>query len=274
MPAIQPARLKIQAAELSEFAQSPEDFCRAYHKFLEFYTDRIHRSGFLAESPPLIRSYQIPHPVFRAVSLELDQFAEGNRASALELADALWSQPYLEFRLLAADLVGKVDPLPASSIVARINKWVTPSTEEPLVNALIFSGFKRLREEQVTEYFQQIDTWLKSRQVTTYSLGLKAVTPLIAAGSFEDIPLVFHRVNQAMRSAPKILKPEVLELLKLLADRYPQETAYFLRQAFLSAGENPNIPWYVRHSLAYFPSENREYLRSTLQSEDPSSTAR
>lgn len=268
MPAIQPARLKIQAAELSKLAQSPEEFCRAYHNFLEVYTDRIHRSGLVAESPPLIRSYQVSQPVLRAVSLELDQFAEQNRTPALELADALWSQPYLEFRLLAADLIGKVDPRPASSIISRVNKWVTPSTEDSLVDAVIYSGFKRVREEQVSEYLEQIDIWIKSREVLLYSLGLKAISPLITGGSFDDIPLVFRRVNQAMRSAPKILKTEILMILQLLAERYPQETAHFLSRALLSAGENPNIAWYIRHSLDYFPPENREYLRSTLQSRD------
>lgn len=271
MPAIQPARLKIQAAELAELAQSPKEFCRAFHKFLDFYSDRVHRSGLAVESPPLIRTFHIPQPVMRAVLAELEQFAKQNRESALALADELWLQPYFEFRLLAANLVGKVDPLPVKSITGRVNEWVTPSTEERLVNALIFSGFERLRAEELDEYFKQIDIWFKSKQVIKYSLGLKSIPPLVGESSFEDIPLIFRRLNQAMRSAPQPLKTETLVIIKILAEHYPQETAHFLREVLLTAGENPNISWYVRHSLSYFPVDNQEYLRLALRSEDLSS---
>jgi hypothetical protein len=268
MPAIQPARLKIQAAELAKAAQSPPDFCRLFQEFLELYADRTYRSGLVGEPPPLIRSYHVPQPVLRAVSSELEQFAGDNRKSALELADTLWSQPYLEFRLLAVNLIGKVHPLPAKSIVARIDEWATPSTEERLINALIIFGLERLRLEQVGEYFQQIDLWLQSREELEYRLGLKSIPPLVDEGSFEDVPLIFRRVNQAMRSAPANLKSEILKIIKTLADQYPQETAYFLRQTYLTAGQSTNISWYVRHSLAYFPADNQEYLRLALQSED------
>jgi hypothetical protein len=268
MPAINPARLKIQATELAEAAQNPEDFCLAFNEFLDQYADRTYRPGLVGEPPPLIRSYNVPQQVMGAVSSELTGFAENDRQAALNLTDKLWTQPYLEFRLLAANLLGKVHPMPAKSIVTRIDDWITASTEDRLVDAVITFGLERMRLEQVKEYFQQIDNWFQSKAEYEYRLGLKAIPPLISDSSFEDIPLIFRRVGQAIRSGPTKVKSETLAVIKVLAERYPQETAYFLRETLITAGETSGISWYVRHSLNYFPPDSQAYLRSALQSEE------
>jgi hypothetical protein len=63
------------------------------------------------------------------------------------------------------------------------------------------------------------------------------------------------------------LKTDVLPAIEVLATRSPEETAFFLIQTMKSAQENPNIAWYVRKSLGFFPPESRYYLRETLLKE-------
>ena len=67
----------------------------------------------------------------------MNLFASNNRDAALEVADALWLEPYLEFRLLAASVVGQVSPMPVSSVIQRVESWAEPSTEDRLINALV-----------------------------------------------------------------------------------------------------------------------------------------
>lgn len=271
MPAIQPARLKIQAAELAESAHSPQDFCRAFHEFLEFYSDRTYRPGLVGEPRPLIRAFNVPKPVLTAVSLELTEIAENDHDSALKLVDALWSQSYLEFKILAAHVLGKVDPMPTQPIISRIDAWITPRTEERLVNAVIRLGLDRLRVDDEDEYFRQIDNWLQAKEDYRYRLGLKAIRHLISEGVFEDIPLIFRRVGKAMRNSTAGSKSEILELIRVLAEYSPQETAHFLRETLFTSEDVTDISWYVRHSLDYFPPDNQAYLRSALKSNGLSS---
>lgn len=267
MPAIQPARLKIQAMELSTKAANPEEFCRVYHEFLDYYADRAYRPGQRGEPPPLLPAYHVPKPVLRAVEKELRQFADDDRAAALDLADALWGEQILEFKLMAASMLGMVPPIPAKSVFRRIESWTGASTEERLENALVNSGLEGILLERPELYFQKILTWLKSNKLNFNRLGLKAIPPLLESGEFEDYPSLFNQLSKKMRLEGNPLKMDVVAVIEVLATDSPEETAFFLVQKMKSSGENPNIAWFVRKSLGFFPPDSRQYIRETLLKE-------
>jgi len=60
MPAIHPARMKIQVARLGEKIRQPEVFVRELHNLLDFYADRTHRPGQFGEPPPLLAIIKPP----------------------------------------------------------------------------------------------------------------------------------------------------------------------------------------------------------------------
>ena len=264
MPAINPPRLKIQATELIQHASDPDSFTRSYHEFLDYYADRTYRPGQVGKPPPLLRAYQVPKPVARAVDKVLSLWAASNRDEALALADALWMDPYLEFRLTASSLIGQVFPLPVKSIYGRLESWIKPSTEERLVNALVNSGLIRILIEYQDLYVKQLDTWLGSRDSERNRLGLKACPALLARREFEDYPLLFKRLSKLMRSENSPLRNEILIVIEEFADRTPEETSFFLEQALKSAGDSPQIAWYVRNSLDFFQADIRSNLREVL----------
>lgn len=264
MPAIHPTRLKIQTTELTQTASDPEVFCRAYHEFLDYYADRTYRPGHVGAPPPLLPAYQAPKPVLRAVEKELSLFARQDRDGALNLADALWAQPNLEFRFSAASLIGQISPLPVKPIFSRVEAWTQPSTEKRLVNALVNSGLERMLLEQRDRYVKQMDAWLRSRKGNFNRLGLIAIPPLLMQKDFEDYPPLFKRLSKLMRSDEASLRSEILTSIKEFAYRAPEETAFFLGQTLKSGGDSANIAWYVRKSLDYFPSDERTYLLEVL----------
>jgi hypothetical protein len=55
-------------------------------------------------------------------------------------------------------------------------------------------------------------------------------------------------------------------VLEALAQRSPQETAYFLRQS-LNAPEAFDTPWIIRQTLHSFPPEIQEGLRNSVKGE-------
>jgi hypothetical protein len=266
MPAINLPRLKIQANELIKSASNPGDFCRSYHEFLDYYADRTYRPGKVGEPQPLLRAYQVPKPVSRAVDKELGKWADNNRAEALNLADALWSQPYLEFRVTAAHLLGQVSPQPVNSIFSRVETWVQENTEQRLVSELVNAGLSRILTECQDEYVSQLDTWLRSDESAKLRLGLKSCPPLIARREFEDYPLIFKQLNRLMRSENRSLRGDLLIVLEKIAARAPRETEFFLEQTMNSTGDNTQIAWYARKSLNSFPPELRANLRNIVLS--------
>ena len=265
MPAIQPAELKIRAAKLAQSSTDPDGFCRELHKFFDSYGDRTFRPGQVGEPRPLIRAYYVPQPVINAILRELVLFAHDEREPALALIDALWSELYLEFRLLAAYLIGQISPIPAKSILERIQSWIHPNTEERLVDAAISHGLERMRSEQSDSYIQQVELWLKSTEKYEQSLGLKAISQLIADREFEDFPMIFALISPIMRSLPTQLRPDILDVIEVLASRSSKETAFFLQNIMQNSGNDPNIAWILRHSLERFPPESQDLLWGALR---------
>jgi hypothetical protein len=203
--------------------------------------------------------------VVNAVLKELTEFTVNEREGSLALADMLWSEAYLEFRLLAAYLIGAVSPMPSESIFERIHTWIGTRTEERLIEVLIISGLERLRLEQEESYIEQIEAWLKSKDDFKKRLGLIAIPPLLDSPSFADYPLIYRMLDQVMRSADASFRPELLAVIEVLAIRSPKETAFFIHQSMITGTGDPNLTWYVRHSLKYFPSDSQKYLKDAMR---------
>lgn len=264
MPAINPPRLRIQANELAQKASDPDAFCSAFHEFLDFYADRTYRPGLVGEPRPLLRAYQVPPPVTRAVDKALNDWAGSNRKEAFKLADALWDQPILEFRLTAATLIGQIHPIPQKPIISRIESWVQPSTEERLIDALINSGLARLLVEYQGRYTSQVDTWLRARNLDRNRLGLLACLPLVEQRDFEDYPILFKHMSRFMRYQKSPLRKDILTVIEAMAHQAPKETAFFLENTIKSSGGNEQISWYLRRSIDFFPADIRAHLRIVL----------
>lgn len=264
MPAIQLARLRQQSAALAETFDNAPAFVRALHDLLEFYASRSHRPGQTGVPPPLMDAYNVPTPVLRQLINDLTPLARGDSGQTLVLCAALWKEPLLEFRTLAATLLGLASPQPPPAIIQLVTEWVGKGAEDRLLESVVEFGLARLRKEQPEIYFQAVETWLTSEEKATRLLGLKAMLPIANGKEFENYPAYFHALTPFIRSSPSELRPYLLAVLQALAQRSPKETAYFLRQNLDAAGD-PGAAWLARQLLAYFPAETRDTLRSALR---------
>lgn len=264
MPAIQPARLKQQAALLVEHFADPAAFVRSLHHLLDFYADRAHRPGQSGEPAPLLAAYNVRPPVLRQILQELAPLADQEPQLALALIDALWEQAYLEFRLLAASLLGQLPPAPAHPILSRAQSWIKADPQVRMVTAVLGQGLARLRRENPDELIRLVEDWLSNDDIFYQQSGLQALLPMINDLSFENLPLFFRLIYPFTRVAPPALRPDLLDVLGALARRSPQETAYLLRQN-LDIPNNTDASWLIRQCLGDFPPEIRESLRMAVR---------
>lgn len=265
MPAIQPARLKIQAAQLAEMFTDPPAFSLRLNELIDFYADRTYRPGQASAPPPLLKAYNVPTPVLRQVSKELSKPIIANREAALALSDALWSKQVLEFRLLATMILGQVAVPPTEDILDRVNAWAIPSTESRLIQAMIADGLVSIRLDWPDQYLNQIEIWFSSEQLFYQQLGLQALLPLLEMVEFDNLPAGMRLITPLVRAAPPSLRPDLLQVIQRMAARSPKETAFFLRQNLIIKEENPGTAWVTRQSLAFFPVDTRAVLRAALK---------
>jgi hypothetical protein len=260
MPAIQIARLKLQTGQLREMFSQPEIFLRSLRHIMEFYADRTRRPGQSGSPSPLIEAYNVPAPVIRQILLELKPLVIENPSEAVTLMDVLWDQDILEFKILAANLLGVLPADPSALVINRLLRWIE-SAEDRIIRSLLDQGLANLREYAPHRFLRLVQSWIESSDWREQQYGLLALLPLIKEERFEDLPLLFRFLTPLVRSSVPVLRPHVVSVVGALARRSPSETAYFLKQNLVFS----DTPWLARQVLKEFPPAQQEGLRSALQ---------
>jgi len=267
MPAIQLARLKIQTAELVPHFDDPISFVRRLHDLLDFYADRTRKPGQAGEPPPLIKPYNVPRPVLRQIRNDLVPYVATDKESALVLCDTLWVEPYLEFRLLAIGLLGLIPTDFPDEILERISAWAALGTEDRLLDALVRDGLIQVRKRTPERYITQLEEWLTAEEDFSRRIGLKAISISVSDRDFENLPRLFRLLAPLVRSTPSQLRPDLVDVIRVLAMRSPNEAAFFLRQNLTVMVDDDSTAWLIRNSVRYFPEEVQTSLRTALREE-------
>ena len=261
MPAIDLARLKKQTAQLADLFDQPPLFLREHRDVLDFYVNHSLRSQGVAPSS-VLPTYRTPIVVLRQIETELGQIAEKQPIQALELADALWDEGWLETRLLAAFLLGRIPPQ-EERLLARLTAW-TQAVRDPSVRAaLLTTSLARLRKETPDLFLVLVKEWLHPARQRMWSNGIQALMPLISSPDFDNLPPIFEIVEPMIRAAPATLQFDLQELIVLLYEASPDETTYFIQQ-MLKSTKSPMLAVALRRMSSEFPAELQSNLREML----------
>jgi hypothetical protein len=262
MPAIDLARLKKQTAYLADVFGEPAVFLRELREVLEYYINRSLRSQSVAPSS-VLPTFRTPVVVLRQLEKELGPVAEGQPIQALELADALWDEGWLETRLLAAFLLGRIPPQ-EERLLARLTAW-TQAVRDPEVRAaLLTTSLTRLRKETPDLFLVLVREWLHPARQRMWSNGVQALVPLIASPDFDNLPPIFELVEPIIKAAPGALQFDLLELIVALYEASPDETIYFLQQ-ILKQTKSPLPAIALRRMIPDLPPELQISLREILR---------
>lgn len=262
MPAIDLARLKKQTARLADLFDQPAAFLREHREILDHYINRTLRSLSVAPSS-VLPTYRTPTVVMRQIENELGPLAERQPIQALELADALWDEGWLETRLLAAFLLGRIPPQ-EERLLARLTAW-TQAVRDPSVRAaLLTTSLTRLRKETPDLFLILVKEWLYPSRKRMWSNGIQALVPLISESDFDNLPPIFEIISPILKASPAGLQFDIQELLITLYNKSPDETLYFIQQVLNSTkSELPAIS--LRRMLPEMSPDFQTNLREILR---------
>jgi len=262
MPAIDLARLKKQTAHLADLFDQPTAFLREHREILDHYVNRSLRSLGVAPSS-VLPTYRTPTVVLRQIETELGPIVAQQPIQALELADALWDEGWLETRLLAAFLLGRIPPQ-EERLLARLTAW-TQAVRDPSVRAaLLTTSLTRLRKETPDLFLVLVKEWLHPARKKMWSNGIQALVPLIASPEFDNLPPIFEIISPILKDAPAALQFDTQELLSALYKKSPDETIYFIQQVL--KGTKSQLPVIsLRRMLPDLPQELQASLREILR---------
>jgi hypothetical protein len=262
MPAIDLARLKKQTAHLADLFDQPSEFLREHREILDHYVNHSLRSQGVAPSS-VLPTYRTPASILRQIEIQLAPLAEKQPLQALTLADALWDEGWLETRLLAAFLLGRIPPQ-EERLLARLTAW-TQAVRDPSVRAaLLTTSLTRLRKETPELFLILVKEWLYPKRRKLWSNGIQALVPLIASPEFDNLPPIFEIISPILKASPAALQFDIQELLIALYRKSPDETLYFIQQALDTTKSNlPAIA--LRRMFPDLPHEFQNLLREILR---------
>ncbi len=262
MTAINPARLKIQCAELSENFSHPAKFIPALHDLLGFYAARIRQTS-LSRTPLTLQTYQVPAPVQRALISELEDYLKEKPILGLNLVDALWKEEWVEFRQLAIICLGKLPPFDPDPILNRIKSWLNSCIAEDIRHSIMIQGLTQLVEEKPELIFEFIGDLISSGSKMNHQAALFGLAAFAENPDFDNLPVIYSRLAEILQHEETGLMKEIITLLKILQQRSEQETAYFLKRQ-LAAAAKPRIFRVTRQIIGKFNADNRVILREAI----------
>lgn len=262
MTAINPARLKIQAAEIAALLEEPQRLISRLHDLLAFYGDRIRQTS-LSKTPLSLQTYQAPAPVLRALEIELKDQLDGHPTAGIPLADALWSVHWVEFRQLAVYTLSCLPPENSEDILERLKSWLDDCTAEDIRRLLMNQGLKKLGAENPNSSLGFIQELIESDTKADQQAALFGLDLFASDEKFLNLPPLYKSLERILASEENGLVKEISSLLRVLIKRSEQETAFFLIQQ-LAGSPQERVFRVARQVLKSFSLENQLRLREML----------
>lgn len=263
MTAIQPARLKEQASQLAAIYECPSLFIQRLHELLHLYGRHVFRTG-KTRPASILPAYKVPQPVLRKIELELSPYLKINCQGSLALCDALWRENYYEFKMLAAKLIGQIPVDNPDLVLNRIHTWSLEVKETTINEALFKFGLEYLIKKDSNGIINRTSTWLYNPQLLDNIFGLRLILAIVELESFQNLPQVYRLITPFVRSAPTTLRSYIVEILEILIQRSPSETAYFLQQN-IELSFDKDTAWFIRRCISKFPPDIQNNLRLTMR---------
>ena len=262
MPAIDLTRLKKQTTHLADIFDQPSEFLREHREILDYYVNHTLRSQAVAPSS-VLPTYRTPPVVLRQIETALGPVAEDQPIQALELADALWDEGWLETRLLAAFLLGRIPPQ-EERLLARLTAWTQQVRDPDVRAALLTTSLTRLRNETPDLFLILVKEWMHPARQRMWSNGIQAIVPLVNDPNYDNLPPIFDLVEPIVKSSPAALQFDMRELITALYTASPDETIFFITQ-ILKKTKSPLPAVSLRRMSPELPETLQASLREVLK---------
>lgn len=265
MPSIDLARLRKQVARLADFFYVPEEFVPHLHSILDSYVNYTARKGPATPPGIKLRSYRTPAPILKGIEEGLSRVAATaeNADAALDLADRLWDEAWLETCLLAAFLLGCIPPQ-EEYFLPRIMAWTAQVRDPELRTQLLDTSLARLRKESPNLFLDLLGEWLRPERVHLWPDGIQAVISAVSDPGFMNLPPLLEVIRPIIEAAPADLQVAVESLILALYRASPKETIYFVRQMLLNS-EDPMTPITFRRILPSLPDDLKAEVRHLIR---------
>ncbi len=260
MPAVDPARLKSQLADLTALIDHPETASRACLEFFSDHMDRVRRSS-AGGTGQLSRSFGVPEPVLRELIRAFVPAARRHPVQAPALAELLWRSDYREGRLVAAALTGTRSD-------AGVPDWVESRAGEvldPVVrHSLAKESLHGWRSAHPNAFLDKLQVWLAAGRGPVTDLALIGLADAAGDAAVGYQPRLLSMLEPCLLDPTPGRRRFLLDAVRALARVAPSETAQWLADALRGNADPSELVLVIQKTMGAFPARQRGFLRATL----------
>jgi hypothetical protein len=191
MSAINLSRLRTQLELILPNLEDLEQFLKELREIYTFYADYTHPVGNPPSGVFTLEEFNTPVILNREVLLLLNPACKETPDHMLALGDRLWQEPQVEFRQLAAQILGKLPESKADAVLARIRDWSEASPNLELLPFLHRQASASIRRNFPEKWLDLLSEWDASAQPSLSRLAIEGVLPLIDDRDYENLPAIF-----------------------------------------------------------------------------------
>ena len=265
MPSIDLARLRKQAARLADFFFLPDELVRQLNTVLDGYVNHTRRRLPATAPGTHLPTHRTPAVVLKHIEQELASLATANEnaEAALALADRLWDEGWLETRLLAGFVLGRMVPH-EGRLIARLSAWASQAHDSGLRAKLLDESLLRTRKEAPEMFLELLHEWLRPERRRYWKDAIRAAIAALGDPGFVELPRFFRILEPVVKEAPSEIQLELEELILALYKLSPAETTYYVLQV-LKTSEEPMTATAFRRMSAAFPADLRAAVRKSIR---------
>lgn len=259
MPAIDLLRLHTRLGLSLAQIDDPPRFLHELRETYDFYADQTHPVGVFTRS-----AFNTPALLNREIVSTLSKYCVDRPDLILQLIDLLWQEPEVEFRRLAAQLLGKLPADKSKTILERIRIWSQNVADTELLPFLHQQASVSIRQNNPQLWMDLLNEWKSSRELWQTSLAIQGIIPLIDDREFENLPAIFSFLTPLIIHPSTVDQFEMLSVIEHLAQRSEVETVYFLKQ-MVSLSTDPEMDRFMRRVLDVLSPSMQESLQKTFR---------
>jgi hypothetical protein len=263
MPAVELSHLNTQIRLASQYFASANDFVKQLGNIYEFYSDRTFSPSDVSSRNLTLSAYNVTPLINHQFELEFGRLCQENPLSSLDVIDALWKQPKLEPRRLAAFLLGKIPLEYSDKVIQRLKGWSIPEEDHELIRYLQNNGSLLLRKQHTQEWLSVIRTWLQSDNSQDQIFGLQSLLPFINDPDFINLPRIFDLIILQLQTLQPRVTYTLQTVIEALARRTPNEMVYLLKSTLVKTNSK-DLARLLRRMIPVFPEEQQKSLKLAL----------
>jgi len=256
--------LRTRASAVAARLDEPQACAVEIRRLFRDLADHSRRLNQRPVGGRLDEQLRTPAPVIHEMAVALRVPVQQNPASAVALANALWSAGSREERRLASDILGFLATGSPDEALQQLETLLPRCDGAEIVDSLVLGAFKPLLLRDPGQALAVARRWALQRNKWLRRAAALSVYTLAQEARWDDLPGMFEILRKLATDSDPTVRPAVVDALRTMTAARPLDARPFLHEQ--ASRSDHNSRFLVRAVMKLLPEDWQSDLVRDLRS--------